>query len=1444
MAAPIQLFQDFYRMHGVRRIDTLPDLEVAQIKRLPRESALHILGDAASPHLDVSNPLLSEGDLVFFHNVTTYHPEHTGGSLRITDMRAQESAFTRKNPRYKYVPELQGITRANVNQLVVFNYGWLDQFHKYQDVRTTDFLRFDNKLWSVMNTISLANKIEPRNHFILLDIPDEVQPKSILDQQSQADITVLSRIFDTDGERILRHVWLFLNPNLRSTSVFGFLSPADLKTTNLIFRSNEGKYAIVNLAYLYSWVRGDENLTPISTLSTRGFEEVQKYYLKAMLTLQTLNMSGATMDQQLSGLEQKGDIAEGNEENQEAEEASGGEDRFQEDGVSNHTRPGKGSKSVKDTPRTSQEDPSQEIEPELDLKKMDAEIDEDLKALEIVSRTRMDKIEEAVKEADRAYVPESPLTQEQIAASLFTDVSTEDAAINKIQALAASGRISAPEMRKKIQLVTASAKKPDPYGSGKTIAQAMVVTKEDLALPKEQITMNVPATVIDKSMAVSSLPYMGRKYNTETLKKDTLAVVQHFQKAGVIIKNHDVDTVHSILGGYDDHVLELAPIQGMPSVIRARIPHVDEDGSFRAKNSKYALRSQIVDKPIRKIGATRVGLTSYYRKVFVDRAVKKADSYIAYICSRLSKATIQPDEYLRGVSPGNVFDNYFQAPYIYSALSEQFQGFQAGNLTIDLNPKKFRKTLDPRILEKVEVDGTVVAGYASGNRLVLIDKYSDFYVIGKEKREYVGNIYDILRLDQSNAPVDYAELKVFSSGIPLAAYFGIQVGWRQLVKLLGAKYRTVEGRKAKELKPWEYVVQFKDIAFIFDRREAKNTLILAGMNVFEKETKLYDASYFEESDIYTKLLASKGMSGLYVQEMENLRDMFVDPITLRILKEMGEPTTFNELMVRSCELLTTYYYPDSQDMDYQRVRGYERFAGFLYKELANAVRSQKSRNSTGRAKVDMSPYQVWSTLTRDPAVKHCEDINPIQSLKITQEAVTYVGEGGRAKESMNRESRAFTKSALGILSGDSVDSSDVGINSFLSADPEFSSLDGMKKKGVKIDPTNLLSTSVLLAPFATMDDMKRRGFIGIQQGHTIATAGAEAPMVRTGYESVVGMRSSNMFAQVALGEGVVTSVSDKGMLVKYKDGTEKGYPLGILFGRAEGSVYPNTLVTDLKVGDKVKKDDYLTYNTQFFQKDPILPGGIVYKGSLMARVALMETAHTHEDSSAISEGLSKRLMATVCQEKTYVVNFEQNVHNVVKVGQKLRPEDILMTIEDEISSTGTGLSAGSLDILAERSKNSPRSSYFATVSAVEVLYHGDKDDMSSSLKALADASDRIKSSEAKSRGTPVATGYVNSDLSIQGSPLAVNKAVIKIYLLVQNDAGSGDKIVFGSQLKSVIGEVMPYTLRTESGHEVDAKMGAKSFAARIVRGLIMTGLRSTALDATGEYAVKAYEHKG
>lgn len=1477
-----QQFPVFLREHGLIRLDELPSPEPTLIKRLPAGSALHYLGSEEAPQIDTSDPLMLGYVAVVKHmDIVQYPPGVVGGVHKPLNLTSQSMKFDKDHRGFKVVKEFKDLKVITSSQLMVMNYGFLDKAYKYPEVASADFIQYENKLKTLVATIKKIETINSRNHFVVLDVPANLVPKSMLDKDLGIDKMKLAKAFPGKDEQLLRELWHFLVPPVKAedgttykpvsvVSVFDSFTNDELRKVNLIYKSYDGKYTVINLGYLYSWVRNNENLTLMKSVSVKDFEDVQRYFLRGLIVMQSINTTGASEAAKEEALRQK--AAEEEARLKSEEEESEKDDRFLQDQEYNAAAIRDKSKLDESGPvigadgtRTAAE--VQELNRK-DAKSIDiieppavdeAALKADLDALEKIYASQQlskekiaksKKLDEAAmaplaledQVPDEGYTSDIPESPEEIKAQFFTPRSSEEILTAQLDRMAEEGRITATEYRKRAELIKKSGDILDPFGSGKPISQAKIVTREELAVTEQEAALNVPPTVIDKSMAAANLSVIARKYNTETIYKDTLGMVMGLQKGGVVIKDFRLDRRAEITGDYDIYTLELAPLQGMPSIVSVRVPRIMEDGTFTAKNTKYSMRKQMVDLPIRKIGASRVGLSSYYGKTFIDRAVKKADSSLEYVLSRLDKGTIRPDEHLRDVTPGDVFNNYFEAPYFYAGISSRFKSFKAGDYTFDFNPNGFRLTLDPKILTALETKGARICGWrVKGKRsIVIIDEQSNFYAVNADSRESLGDIYDVLAMDRLNAPVDFAEVKVYSTGIPVAIFLARQMGFRALVKMLGATHRLVEGRQQKNLQSYEYVVQFRDVAYIFDRREPVTSLVLAGFQSFHKETRLYDAELFDGKDIYLRLLESRGIGAIYLAEMDNMHDMFIDPITERILIEMKEPTTFNGLLIRGCELLQTYYYPDSQDANYQRIRGYDRVPGFIYTELTRSIRAFKSRNRTGRAKVDISPYQVWSTITRDASVKQAEDINPIQSLKISQEAVTYVGEGGRGKESMNRQSRAYTESNLGVLSEASVDSSDVAINTFLAANPGLANTDGVAKADRPMGAANLMSTSVLMSPYSENDDMKRRGFISIQQGHTIATQGYGASMIRTGYESVIGMRTSEVFAKTATQDGVVTAISEKGITVKYKDGSEEGYSLGTIYGKAEGSVYPHTLVTPMKVGQKFKKDEFISYNTNFFEPDPILPGGIVYKGSMMARVVLMEVPQTHEDSSAISHALSQRLMTTTTKVKTFTVSFKQNVHDIVKVGQKLKPEDFLMVIEDEITSSDDSFRDSSLAILSERAKNAPRSGYIGTVSDIEVFYHGDTRDMTSTLKSIATRSDRNRAEEAKSRLKTATTGFVNSDFTVDGTPLALGKAVIKVYINVLDDATTGDKVVWGHQLKSVIGEIMPYTLRTESGHVVDAKIGAKSFAARIVESIIKIGEKATILDEAGQQSAKLF----
>ena len=359
--------------------------------------------------------------------------------------------------------------------------------------------------------------------------------------------------------------------------------------------------------------------------------------------------------------------------------------------------------------------------------------------------------------------------------------------------------------------------------------------------------------------------------------------------------------------------------------------------------------------------------------------------------------------------------------------------------------------------------------------------------------------------------------------------------------------------------------------------------------------------------------------------------------------------------------------------------------------------------------------------------------------------------------------------------------------------------------------------------------------------HTVATEGYRQSFIRTGYEHILPNRTTDMFAYTAKNDGKVISRNNKGIIVEYKDGTKRGVTLGRVYGKSEGSVYPHDITSPLSINDEFKKGDVIAYNTGFFEPDMLDPKNIIYKTSFTAKVALLESNQTYEDSSAMSSRLEEKLITKTTKVKSIVVNFNQNLLDVVEPNSSIRPNDILMVIEDEITSVTSAFDEASLQALKKLSNQTPLSKYDGVVDKIEVFYHGDKNDMSASLRNLADKSDRMMADVCRSSGKSIITGRVNNEYRVDGNPLILDKAEIKIYITIKTSAGVGDKVIYGNQAKSVIGEVMEYDIVTEDGIVVDALFGNTGFAARVINSPMEIGTTTSLLKHIAKKAVEIYE---
>ena len=324
-------------------------------------------------------------------------------------------------------------------------------------------------------------------------------------------------------------------------------------------------------------------------------------------------------------------------------------------------------------------------------------------------------------------------------------------------------------------------------------------------------------------------------------------------------------------------------------------------------------------------------------------------------------------------------------------------------------------------------------------------------------------------------------------------------------------------------------------------------------------------------------------------------------------------------------------------------------------------------------------------------------------------------------------------------------------------------------------------------------------------------------------------------------DGQVIEKTDDSIKVLYKDGTETTYSLGKDYGQSAGKTYPYTLVSDHKVKQRFKAGEVLVYNSTFFTPDPLDPGQVLMKNSVMARTALVDNIDTLEDGSIISEGIAKKLDTSVTEVKTIEVRFDQYIHNLVKEGEEVDIETILCTIEDPETAEHQGLSEEVSEALLRLSSMNPRAKVSGVVSRIEAYYRGDTDELSPPLRKLIRQSDAAMKARAEAAGKPPSTGQVaDESFRIQGRALPVDTVGIRFYIDKTAGVAPGDKGVFANQMKTVFSNVMSGQNLTEDGSPIDAIFGNVSVEDRIVMSVKLIGTTNHLLKALSTHVGQVY----
>lgn len=1448
------LYEKFYRDHGVRLKDDLPHPPVFALPRLrlPVNSCFHFTDHSDEViGVDETHPVVAtvekNAKVVTLFN-TDYGPSVNEAKLDATKRTIQFleviKGYQKQHPNFVrgFVDKTALRQRKN---LVVVNHSLTGQAYTYRKSLSSHYHEMRNYWLTVFDTVCAKINTDDRQHFLMLTAPAILPSRQILKEWASQDPTFHFKKLNTEERFLIAEFWLWLENNPRS---FIPTNPSVLERLNIIY-TYKGQWIVFNLGVVRSWLKwGDEKkgLEP---------ETAQTNFLKGMVKFV---MGVSVEDVAVDNIEplDEGDLTDTATKPQSTDEVMHqyGDNpqlnAFDQSQLKDSIEKGK---VLLNKIEGASQGLNLGIKPvEQQLAEPGADDDSVFNSEEgEVSDAALDVLDDLNQELERktveaqiakevGYQPYQPRTRD-------LTLAVEERA----DTLALQGRYTPAEIRRFKALAGKWKNISDPYGSNQKMELLIDVKPEDVEIDSLNKVADNIAGVLDDSMLSSSLNVLDSRYIEEVLPRHMLAAAVNLQHAGICVTDYKVTRHESSFDAYQIHTVKLIPLEGKESTLRIKIPEVDEHGTFKAGGVKTRMRRQRIDLPIRKISHNSVALTSYVSKMFVSRSEKVAYCQERWLEKQLIGISNDATLGIK-INFSNVFDSDVLTPLMFSNFARLCTKIETKDYTLYFDVNKHNTIFGKDVVEAFKKSKTnqVLLGRGKGKddvTLLVMVEDGEVFKCNAEFGNYqsIGPIETLLGLEAYGGPVDMVELDAMGKEVPIVFALAYHLGLGRLIATMKTKVtRYPKGTRRKDA-PWEYSVSFQDEVLVFDRHDYRSGLVFGGFKRFASLIKNYSVYEFDHPDVYGAIFTQMGISSRYLKELETINELWIDPITKQVLEEMGEPTDMIQLYFSAIDKLTNDKHAPQNHNAYYRDRGYERIAGFAYAEMVRSIRAYKGKPNRSLAKVEMNPQAVWMGILQDQTTSPVEESNPIHALK-EQEVLVYRGTGGRSSRTMNANSRKYHPSSIGIVSEATVDNGDAATVIYTTADPNYTSLLGMVKtcdedEVKKLSPTRMMNTSSLLAPGAEFDDPKRRNFISIQNSRTTNCLGSTLLPVRTGYERVIGFRTPDIFASMAKEDGQVISLTEHTLQIKYKSGKEKVIQLGKHYGKWSGKTIPHTILPSVKAGAKFKKGDALAFNPLFFTYDN-LAGSLSYKMGMLGRIAFVENADTLEDSSALSARLTDSLVTVQTEVRNITLGFNQEVKDLLKVGDQVDYETVLCVIYDSLSTSESAnlFDEKSLEVLKDIGSLVPKAKVTGVISNIEVIYAGEVEDMSESLSAITEKSDRIKYKISKEMGKPRQDGRVEPGFRVEGSVLELNSCIIRVYIDCEQRMREGSKIVVAHQMKSVTGRRWVEPIVSEDGQELDGYFGYQSLHNRIVESPELVGTTNTLLVAGTAAVIKAY----
>lgn len=488
------------------------------------------------------------------------------------------------------------------------------------------------------------------------------------------------------------------------------------------------------------------------------------------------------------------------------------------------------------------------------------------------------------------------------------------------------------------------------------------------------------------------------------------------------------------------------------SSMKVIIPNVRPDGTLISRGQVKKMFKQRFNKPICKTAPHRVALYSNYNKSLVQLAGPSRSSFLG----RLDDLLLKKNNGKIKFKQGRIFDRDNVYPLELSLTASKYQWMELDGVNLRFLLKEVPYN-EQRGMWRLNPDRSLTSALMDMNNNIEI-YYKDELTKTTTLLAWISELLEV-----PEPPVNqWSELGVINKDIPIGIILAYRFGLTETLKMLDADYDVFpSGSRAIPKDNDTIKIKLSDVTLVVKKYPLYKSLILNGLNKFD--LKGYSQLDLDDKEAYYHIFSDGKIPPSYLIEIDNIFNFFIDPDTYEALVYYKDPTTFEGILIKSTQLLTTMDHAQPSSVVNYRSRTYGKISAIMYNEMSKQL-ATVNRNSRG-AKFSINPQAVLQRTLQDALTENADVNNPIGAIKDLT-TFSYAGFGGRSSESFVLRDRVYPDDGAGVISEATVDSSNVAFRAQYSMNANIVNLGGFEEPIPidDVDTAGLMSITGCLYP--------------------------------------------------------------------------------------------------------------------------------------------------------------------------------------------------------------------------------------------------------------------------------------------------------------------------------------------------------------------------------------------